>query len=103
MQQARGLNRLRQAELVAAAQALASEYEAIVGPRVQALRAMLDETGDLASFREQLDKLVVQAPTPQAVERLARATFAAGVVARGKAPKPQGLLGRLKAAVRRGR
>lgn len=84
---ARARNRAIQDALAAGADALAADWERLVGPRVEELVGMLQESRDLVTFAEQLARLLAQAPRTVMVDALARATFAAHVVGRGKDPK----------------
>lgn len=68
---------------------IANHYEGILGTRVAELQAMLDETGDLATFRERLNDLInSEQPPPPAITQAAER---AGIVGR--------LLGRLRGQV----
>lgn len=95
LQQARGANRARQQAIAEGARAQAAQWERVLGPRVRTLQSMLDETGDLLAFREQLDTLLTAPPDPGAVDAIARPTFAANVMGRGQASQRQSLLQRL--------
>lgn len=85
MQQARGFNALRQEAIVQGADELAGQWRALLGRQVEDLLSMLDETGDLVQFRERMAQLVDREPDPEAVETMARATFAGHVLGRGRA------------------
>lgn len=100
LQQARGFNRQRQQALADGSKVLAAEWQRLLGPRVKALQGMLDETGDLVAFREQLDSLLTTPPDAQTVETIARATFAGNVMGRGRARR-QGVMARLAAMLGR--
>lgn len=100
LQQARGFNRQRQQALAEGSKAMAAQWQRLLGSRVKALQGMLDETGDLVAFREQLDSLLTTPPDAQTVESIARATFAGNVMGRGRTSKSPGLLQRLIAAAR---
>lgn len=89
LQQARGFNRLSQVALVEGAEALSEGWKKLVGRRVEDLTTMLESTGDLVQFREGMGRLLNTEPDPTAVETLARATFAAHVVGRGKPTKKE--------------
>lgn len=97
----RAFNKLRQEAITTASQALAKEYQTVMGSRVQDLVAALEETGDLVSFRERLTGFANAPPDPAAVDVIARATFAGNLMGRGLAPKPPGFIDRLKALVTR--
>lgn len=86
----RTLNRDHQAALADAAESLAGDWQQLVGKRVEDLVAMLEETGDLATFRERMDALLGTEPPADVVEAFARAGFAAHLIARGKAPAGNG-------------
>jgi phage gp29-like protein len=98
----RAFNAVRQQEIVNASEALAENWQALMGKRVENLLSVLDETGDLAQFRERMAQLVDAPPDDEAVEAIARAGFAGHLLGRGAAPKPsylsklRGLLGRRK-------
>jgi phage gp29-like protein len=90
-------NKDAQDHLQAAATAAASDWQALMGPKVKRLQAVLGETGDLVAFREALTRLVDEPPSDDLVDRLARGSFAAHVMGRGPAKKASkaGLLTRL--------
>jgi phage gp29-like protein len=81
---ARARNRAAQDTLGAAAAAAAADWERLLGPRVEALVGMLEESGDLVAFREQLARLLTGSPQTVIVEALARANFAAHLIGRGR-------------------
>lgn len=84
----RTVNRETQQAFLDAADSLAGEWRKMMGKRVEDLQSMLDETGDLAMFRERMDELLDAQPSKELVEALARAGFAAHVVGRANEPKP---------------
>ena len=89
----RDAHRAAQQELRDAAAQLAGQWRQLVGPQLQELMATFEESRDLVAFREGLTRLANKPPSTEAVEAIARATFAANVVGRGQAKKPQqGLL-----------
>lgn len=102
LQAARARNVEHQDAIEAGALALSQQWEAMLGKRVQNLLSELDETGDLAAFREKLDHLMVTTPQTDTVEAIARAAFAGHLVgrARAQAQRPQG--GFLSRLLRRG-
>jgi phage gp29-like protein len=61
---------------------LSREWVALLGPRVKELQSILDETGDLALFRERLNKMINDTPDDKVVETIARATFASNLAGR---------------------
>jgi len=67
-------------ELGRAAEALAGEWERLLGPRVERLIALAEETGDLVTFRDRLAELLDEAPPAR--EALARAGFTANLLGR---------------------
>lgn len=88
--------RASQDALLQAADAVAADYQRLLGTRVDDLVAMLEETGDLATFREQLAYQLsdgrgktteFHTPSPAVVEALARAGFSAQLLARTPAEK----------------
>jgi len=95
----RGQNLGAQQAFVDASEAIASEWQKLMGGRVADLRSMLDETGDLALFRERMGELLSTPPSEQLQEAIARANFAGHIVGRGKDQKPT-LLQRLTAKLR---
>ncbi len=97
LQVARSFNAQRQQALADGAEALAGEWRKLVGPQVEDLLSVLDETGDLAQFKERLFGLLDAEPPKGTVEAIARATFAAHVMGRGNATaaKPPGFFQRL--------
>lgn len=84
VQAGRARNRANQQELAEAADVSAQNWETLMQQRVDDLYAMLDDTGDLALFRERLDELLTAEPPPAVVDSVARAQFAAHVLGRGK-------------------
>ena len=78
-------------ELAAGAEALAGEWERLLGRRVERLIALAEETGDLATFRERLAELLDE--DPPAREALARAGFTANLLGRLRAQKARRLGG----------
>lgn len=79
-QQAR--NRDAQQAIASNAADLAANWETLSGERMRQLQAMLDETGDLAQFRERLQEFIDQPPSGELVESIARATFSSRLAAR---------------------
>jgi phage gp29-like protein len=104
LQAARTFNAQRQQALAEGADALAGEWRKLVGPQVENLLSVLDETQDLPQFKERLANLLDAEPPKATVDAIARATFAAHVMGRGKAPaaKPAGFLQRLVQRARGG-
>lgn len=106
LQKARGFNANRQQALADGAEALAANWRDVLGKRVEDLMSMLDETGDLVQFRERMDRLLDAPPDPKAVDAIARATFAANQMGRGRTPpkdKPPTMLQRALKGVLGGR
>ena len=68
-------HRSNQASIVDAAARLASQYEDVIGPRLQELIAYAEESGDLLTFRDKLNDLVAELPRKEAVEKLQRASI----------------------------
>jgi len=66
-----------QDELVAGANQLATQYQALIGPRLDALLSLLEETNDLALFRERLAELLADAATEGMVGAVGDARFSA--------------------------
>lgn len=98
----RAFNAVRQQALFDASEQLASQWNALMGKRVQDITARLEQDGDLIAFRESLDALMHETPNPATVETIARATFAAQIMGRGlnKTP-PKGWLAKLKSMVKK--
>jgi len=86
-----------QEAMAQAATALAGNWQQLMRKRVDDLRTMLDNTGDLVAFREGMDKLLEEDPPAEVVQAVAQATFAAHIVGRGKAEPKAGPLKRLAA------
>lgn len=86
-------HRAEQAAIEAAAEAMAANYQALVGRQVQDLLAAYEESGDLATFRKRVISLGSARPSDEAVQALAQAQFAAHIQGRGKATKKPGRLG----------
>ena len=78
----RAANRAAQDELVQASEKLAGDWRAFMKQRLDDLHAILEQTGDLAMFRERMDELLDTEPPKNLVEALARAGFAAHVAGR---------------------
>lgn len=70
-------HRRDQQDLADGAAMLATKYRKLYGARVEQLLALLDESKDLATFRERLDALKAEEPPAAAVQAIERATFAA--------------------------
>lgn len=86
--QQRAFNKARQEAIAAGADALASEWQALVRKPVEDVLALAETSGgDLVQFRERLTTLLDAKPDPEVVERFAQAAFAANVMGRGLAPK----------------
>lgn len=68
---------------------MAGQWRRIIGPRVQRLLGMLEETGDLVTFRERLTDLFEEAPAGSTVDAIAQANFVASLVGRFIAQKDQ--------------
>ncbi len=82
---ARRQNRLDQAQLVEVADQMANEIGARIRQRVAGLLTMLEETGNLAAFRERLADVLAEDPDPEIVELVARAGFTARMLGRLRA------------------
>lgn len=102
LQQARGFNAQRQLAIDAGARALAAQWQPLTKSSVENLLGMLEETGDLATFRERMSDLLSAAPDEQVVEAVARATFAGNILGRGRA-QPKGWREKLAALLSRRR
>ena len=92
--QQRAFNKARQEAITAGAEALASEWQAVMRKPVEDVVALLEQSGDLVAFRQQLTTLLDAKPDPAVVEKIARATFATNVMGRGQAPRKPGLIAR---------
>lgn len=99
----RAAHRQSQAQIAAAAQALADDWRSLVGDQVGRITAELEQTGDLVAFRERLTTLANEPPPKAVVEALARATFTGQLMGRTAASKPKqtGLVALLKKAIGR--
>ncbi len=72
---------LDQETMKQAAESLAGKYEKLLGKRVEDLQALLEETGDLVTFKKRLAELLRTTPAG-IVETLDRATFSARLMGR---------------------
>lgn len=98
----RAFNKARHADINAGADALASEWQAMVGKQVGQVLALAESSGgDLVEFRARLATLLDAKPDPGVVQRIAQATFAANVMGRGVAPKAPGFFAMVKQAIKR--
>jgi phage gp29-like protein len=96
----RAFNLARQEAISSAAEQLAAGWNQLMGKRVQAITAQLENSGDLVQFRESLDALMNTKPDANTVDAIARATFAAHIIGRGPAKaQPKGWFEKLKALV----
>lgn len=86
---ARTYNRDAQDALVLAADSLASTWDKTMRKRVEDLQAVAEQSGDLVQFRERLADLLDTPPPEELVESIARATFAAHIVGRGRTEAQQ--------------
>jgi phage gp29-like protein len=66
-----------QDQLVAAAGKFGARWRDLIGPRVESIQTLLDETGDLVTFRERLAELLDAEPPAGVVKALADGRFAA--------------------------
>ena len=71
----------------AGVETLTAEWEKLIGPRVDELVAMFEETGDLATFRERLAEILKADPPPALVESLERAGFISSLLGRTSAAR----------------
>jgi len=71
-----------QAAIEQAAAQFGARWEELLGPRIDELIAMAEETGDLATFRERLAELMRAAPTEALRESLERSGFVAQLLGR---------------------
>lgn len=85
----RRLNRDKQQEFAEAGEALAQDWQNLLGPRIQELRTLLDETQDLELFRERLAEFLEAEPSPEVVRAVERATFAGYLLGRAPQTKDQ--------------
>ena len=79
-------NRRDQQALVDGAERLSQNYQALIGPRLEQLLSYLEDTKDLATFREHLNELLQEPPPEAAVEQIQKATTVARLMgmARGE-------------------
>lgn len=77
-------NRDQQQALADAAEQLSTQWRELVGKRLDDLLAMLEETQDLALFRERLGELLLVEPTQEVIDAIARAGFASHLLGRAK-------------------
>lgn len=80
----RARNRADQDAIAEGSVQLAEEWERMLGGRVQEIRTLLDETGDLTLVRQRLTELLDQEPSAEFIEQLTRATFASHLMGRVK-------------------
>lgn len=66
----------------AGAAMIGKRYQKIMQPKLDRLTAMLEETGDLVTFRERLAELLESDPSPADVDAIAQATFASMLLGR---------------------
>lgn len=59
-----------------------AEWDKLLGPRVDRLLKLADETGDLVAFRESLNEAIADVPDTELVDTIARATFASNLAGR---------------------
>jgi len=77
-------NKNDQQALADAAEQLGEKWRALVGKRIDDLIAILEETQDLALFRERLGELLLVEPTTEVIDAVARAGFASHLLGRAK-------------------
>jgi phage gp29-like protein len=75
-------NHAAQEAMATAAAAFSEKWADLVGQRLEEITALLDDSGDLVTFRERLAELLDAAPPKEMVDALARAGFAANLNAR---------------------
>jgi phage gp29-like protein len=63
-----------------AAETLSTEWQKLLGPRVDELIAMAESTDDLVTFRERIADILKENPPPAFIESLARAGFTAALL-----------------------
>lgn len=68
------------------AEELAGNFQGLLGKRVESLLAVLEETGDLKTFRKRLVDLLGGPPPKELINALDQATFAAKMMGRAKRP-----------------
>lgn len=68
--------------LDASGEQLASDWQRLLGERVEDLLALAEDSGDLVTFRERLDELARQAPPAALQQALLRSGFAAQLLGR---------------------
>lgn len=73
LQALRAARRGDQQALLEAAVAFAEQYQTIAGRQVVAVIQAAEESGDPELFRERLNEILAQGPSPEAVEKLTRA------------------------------
>ncbi|MBI5058949.1 DUF935 family protein [candidate division KSB1 bacterium] len=83
----RGRNTADQLALIEGADALAGEYETLIGDRVDGLLALLDETKDIKLFSERLSEILKSAPPPALVKALENAGINAKLLGMGNAQR----------------
>lgn len=75
IQALRAARRGDQQALVDASQHFAEQYETIMGRQVGALLQAADDAGDFETFRERLNEILEAEPSPEAIDKLTRASM----------------------------
>ncbi len=73
--QKRASHRADMQSLVDAAEYLSTQYQALYGKRVEQLLNYLEETSDLATFRQKLVEMMKEPPADEVVETVRNASF----------------------------
>jgi len=73
----RNAHRADEQALVQFAEEMARQYRGVMGTRIRSLLAELEDSEDLATFREKLDRMLEQPPEPRAIETVQRGNFVA--------------------------
>lgn len=78
----RTANRVSQEAIAQAAEQLSAEWQRLIGPRIEDIVSMAEQSGDLVEFRAQLTALLDKEPPKELVDALSRAGFVAQLAGR---------------------
>jgi phage gp29-like protein len=73
-------NRADHTTIVEAARKFASQYETVLGDRVDSLLSFADQSGDYETFRKHLVEMLGEQPSDKAAEKIRRANFVSRLV-----------------------
>lgn len=84
----RAANRASQDALATAAEQLSAEWQKFIGPRVEDIISMMEQTNDLVELRARLAELLDREPPKEFVDALAQAGFTAHLAGRTDRSRP---------------